>query len=174
MLGTDLVTAEISALVAVLAAILSGVQLIVMRTTSRGTILTEAAQIFWNRANRDDRIVVIGLEGKPFDDWTQDEKNCASRVAMQVSQIALLLRHSYADREAFLDYWASWCVRYFVILSPLIASERIQNAGADQGIYFEWLARQSLIHMKKRQWWQRGRFLRLKRATSDLPDPGGI
>jgi hypothetical protein len=145
----DVVTAEISALIAVVAAVLSAIQLLVMRTSLRGTILTEAAQIFWNRANREDRLVVSRLSGKTFSDWTPGETECGGRVAIQISQIALLVRHSYADREAVLDYCASNCVNYYRILTPLIEQQRARSPETDEGIYFEWFARKSLIHMRK-------------------------
>lgn len=167
-------TAEVSALVAVLAAALSAVQLIIMRSSSRGTILTEAALSFWNRSSRQDRGVVQRLEGKPFSDWTPDEMECAERVAIQISQLALLMRHSYADRQAFLDYWGSWCIRFYKVLSPLIAHQRVVDAGTDQGIYFEWLARTAMVHARRRPWWQRSQYLRLKRSTMALPDPDEI
>jgi hypothetical protein len=165
---------EISALIAVLAAVLSALQLLLMRTTLRGTILTEAAQIFWNRENREDRLALAALEQKPFDEWSDVEIETAGRVQIQISQIALLLRHSYADRRAFLDYWASWCVRYYVVLVPLIAHERAERPGTDTGLYFEWLAREAMLHMRKRQWWEKPKYLRLKNATRDLPDAAPI
>jgi hypothetical protein len=165
---------EISALIAILAALISTVQVLVTRTSSRGDILSQTMRHHWAPENRAKRDIVLGLDGKPFDEWSQSETDAAVSVAIQISQLGFLLRHSYADRNAFLDFWATWCIRTYKILVPLIANRRIEQGAPDQWIYFEWLARRAALHMERAPWWERRSWIRLKRRTNSLTDPNEL
>lgn len=164
-------TAEISALVAVIAALISCLQVWVSRASSRGQILRDAMKDHWSQASVDDRDVVYILQAKPYPEWSTEERDAAVRVAIRISQLGFLLRNSYADRKSFLDFWAPWCVRLFVILSPLIADQRVSQNAPDQWIYFEWLARKAAQYATRRPWWEKRSWDSLKRKTRSLPDP---
>ncbi|MEW2144462.1 hypothetical protein AB0869_16795 [Micromonospora vinacea] len=167
-------TAQISAVVAIVAALISCVQLLVGRSVSRGGILSGAMTNHWSAENVALRDVVYGLENKDYAQWSEEERAAATAVGIQISQIGFLLRNSYADRRAFLDFWSNWCVRLFVILSPMIADLRLRQNSPDQWIYFEWLARKAYRHTSRRPWWQRHAWASLKRQTRQLPDPDAL
>ncbi|MFG3642904.1 hypothetical protein ACGF3C_21840 [Micromonospora sp. NPDC047762] len=164
-------TAQISAVVAIVAALISCVQLLVGRSVSRGGILSAVMMNHWSAENVALRDVVYGLGNKEYAQWSEEERAAATAVGIQISQVGFLLRNSYADRRAFLDFWSSWCVRLFVILSPMIADLRTRQNAPDQWIYFEWLARKAYRHTLRRPWWQRYAWASLKRQTRQLPDP---
>ncbi|MHC1562531.1 DUF4760 domain-containing protein [Actinomycetospora sp. C-140] len=164
-------TAEISAIVAVVAALISSAQVWVSRNSSRGEILRDAMKEHWSAANVADRDIVYALGDKPYTDWSRAEREAALRVGIRISQLGFLLRNSYADRNSFLDFWAPWCIRLFKILAPLTAEQRATKKAPDQWIYFEWLARKAVLHTTKKPWWERSAWLKLKRRTKDLPDP---
>jgi len=164
-------TAEISAVVAVIAALISCIQVWVSSASSRGQILRDAMKDHWSQENLDDRDVVYGLQGKPYGKWSADERDAAARVAIRISQLGFLMRNSYADRKSFLDFWAPWCVRLFIILSPLIADQRVSKNAPDQWIYFEWLARKAALYTARKSWWEKRSWEALKWRTKSLPDP---
>jgi hypothetical protein len=107
----------------------------VSRASSRGQILRDAMKDHWSQANVDDRDVAYTLQDKPYSEWSTQERDAALRVGIRISQIGFLLRNFYADRRSFLDLWAPWCVRPFVILSPIIADMRVSQDTPDQWIY---------------------------------------
>ena len=163
--------AVISAVVAVIAALIACIQVWVSRATSRSQILGDAMKDHWSAANVSDRDVVYGLEGRPYAEWSIEERETARRVGIRISQVGFLLRNSYADRNAFLDFWAPWCIRLFVILSPLIADQRMSKNAPDEWIYFEWLARKASQYTAKTPWWEKRSWASLKQKTRNLPDP---
>jgi hypothetical protein len=167
-------SAQISAVVAVVAALISCIQVLVSRSTSRSEILSEVMRNHWSAENVRARDVVYGLAGKEYADWSAEERATATTVGIAISQVGFLLRHSYADRKAFLDYWAPWCVRLFVILAPMIADMRLRQDAPDQWIYFEWLARMASRHAQRRPWWRSRSWATLKLRTGQLPDPEEI
>src|SRR5688500_14627806 len=120
-------SAQISAVVAIVAALISCIQVLVSRSTSRSEILSEVMRNHWSGENVRARGVVYGLESRDYADWSAEERAAALTVGVAISQIGFLLRHSYADRRAFLDFWAPWCVRLFIILSPMIADMRLRQ-----------------------------------------------
>jgi thiol:disulfide interchange protein len=105
------VIAEVSAVVAIIAAFIASLQVVVSRSTSRSEILRDAMRSHWSPDSVASRDIVYGLEKKNYDQWSADERDVASNVAIQISQVGFLLRNSYADRRSFLDFWAPWCVR---------------------------------------------------------------
>jgi hypothetical protein len=128
----------------------------------------------WSPEHIARRDVVLGLAGKSYETWTKTERGVADEVCLQISQIGFLLRNSYTDRNAFLDFWAPWCVRIFVIAAPMIADERVKMNAPDEYIHFEWLARKACRYMKRKPWWESRAWAFLKKKTSDLPDPAAM
>jgi hypothetical protein len=105
--------AELSAVVAVAAALISALQIVVARWSSRSGVLASVMQDHWSSEKVKQRGVVLDLEGKDFAIWSDEERAAAQSVALQINSVGFLLRNSYVDRKAFLGYWASWCVRYY-------------------------------------------------------------
>jgi hypothetical protein len=165
------VAANISALIAIVAALIASVQVVLMRTSSRADVLSQAMRHYWNAEHRQHREIVYGLEGKPFPEWSESEIEAATEVAIQVSQLGFLVKQSYADRNAFLDFWGPWYIKSYQIVAPLIADRRARWGAPSQWVYFEWLARSAALHLRKPPWWQGKLWLQLKRKTGDLADP---
>ena len=162
----------ISAAVAVAAAAVSTIQLLAAQRVSRNEMSSKAMMEFWAKDNRALRDTVWRLENKPFDQWSEDERWAADLVATQMSYIGLLLRHRYGSSDAFLNFYARWCVEAFRLLSPMVAEKRHDYGAKDQWIYFEWLARAAEIHLCSRPWWEKRSWQRLKSRTLTVPDPG--
>jgi hypothetical protein len=167
-------TAEVSAVVAIVAALIACLQVVVSRSTSQSAILRDAMSSHWSPDSVANRDIVYALENKDYDQWTTGERDVARSVAIQISQVGFLLRNSYADRKSFLDFWAPWCVRLFTILAPLIAEERDKKNAPDQWVYFEWLARRALRYMARKPWWESRSWKILKSKTASLPDPSAM
>lgn len=167
------VAAEISAVVAIFAALISTIQISAMRWSSRSEVLSTAMQSHWSPANVANRQAVLMLKEKPYAEWSDDEVAIASSVALEIAKVGLLVKGSYVDRKAFLGFWSRSCLEFCHILVPLIADQR-RRSGLLDSIHFEWLARQSALYLGRRPWWESESWLRLKRRTDSLPDPSSI
>jgi hypothetical protein len=161
----------VSAAVAVVAAVVSTIQLIAVQRVSRNEVGSEAMRDFWAPEARKHRATVWTLEGRALTEWSEDERWTADLVATRMSYMGLLFKNRYASSEAFLNFYAPWCVAAFRILSPFVAEKRREYNSPDQWIYFEWLARTAEVHLRRRSWWTGRSWQRLKRQTAAVPDP---
>jgi hypothetical protein len=160
----------ISAIVAVIAALAAAAQLLIMQRLSQQEISSGSMLDFWSAENRALRAIVWNLEGKPYSEWLPEERHAADQVATQLSLLGMLIKQHNMSREAFLNFYGTWCVRAFLILTPLVKEKRAEYQSPDQWIYFEWLARVAERQLQKRPWWRSRSWTRLKSRTPALPD----
>jgi hypothetical protein len=160
----------LSAGVAVIAASFAYLQVRSARIASYAALLTNALQRFHGREMRDLRYKVFMAANKPLHEWTMEEYIAAEEIGNYFAEVGFLMKNGYLDEEAFLDYWGVAAMRSFHACFPVIENRRQAEGSRDVYVYFEWLARHSLLNSRRNQWWQRQDWRKLIEATPDLLD----
>src|SRR5690242_7435812 len=127
------------AVIAVVAAGVSSVQVLVARRASHGALMVEMLSKFWDDDSKTARQGLKGLSRKPVSTWSREEIRHAEQVCHQLSLMGFVIKNSYAHKRAFVDYWGIRAVRAYRILEPLVEQRRSQIQAQDQWVDFEWL-----------------------------------
>ncbi|MEZ5465921.1 MAG: hypothetical protein R3F22_12005 [Lysobacteraceae bacterium] len=84
------------------------------------------------------------LSKKPFDEWTDQERQLASSVVANYDVAAAIIRSGLAPLELISENWGPSIVHCHAVLSPFIAQVREREHGCEKyWSNFDWLADQT-------------------------------
>jgi hypothetical protein len=161
--------AQISAVVAVLAALVATAQAILSRRAAHGALVDNLLLAFRSDDDRAARATVYNLGAKPHQDWTPAEIAAAEAVSVQFATLGFMIRNSYLNSRPVGDFWGMRAVRLYRILGPYIEDRRRVWRSPEQWIYFEWLARTAARRLRRMPpWWEGRKWRLLKAATGEI------
>jgi hypothetical protein len=76
--------------------------------------------------------VIKSLSRKKMEDWSEEEKNAASRVCSTYDIAAVLIKMGLVPSKPFVENWGPSIKKCYKILEPFISEmQKPQNAGPD-------------------------------------------
>jgi hypothetical protein len=94
------------------------------------------------------RVVFTKLANKPFEAWTQDEKQIAEKVCSSYDCAAIMVRNGMVPAKVVADSWGDSLRKTWGILAPLVTFYRLQRNSGEYWDDYEWLAGQAQVFRK--------------------------
>lgn len=78
-------------------------------------------------SNIDSIICILSLEGKPYSDWTEEDKKTCHRVAMLLHRLGVFFITNHADGKVFVRLWYFSLPKLVKVCQPYIQEKRIER-----------------------------------------------
>jgi len=85
------------------------------------------------------RRILINLQSKPLDAWSDAEKSAAEQVCTSYDIVAIMIKEGIAPKSIFVENWGDSITKCYSAAAPFIAKTR-EIRGAKYWDDFEWLA----------------------------------
>lgn len=139
----------VSAIILLVTAIIMAFQIREMRRATYATTFKAIYDMLQAEDIRNARKIVLNkLADKPFESWTDEEKKVAEKVCSNYDAVGIIMRNGLIPVKFIADSWGYSLRRTWRILSPMVASYRMQRNSKEFWDDYEWLAEQAAKYKK--------------------------
>jgi hypothetical protein len=145
----EIIANIVSVLILLTTAIIAAIQINEIRRATYATAFKAIYDIIQAEDIRAARgIVQRNLKEKPLGTWTEEEIKAAEKVCHSYDSVGIMIRNNMVPVEVVADSWGDSLRKTWRILSPLVASYRVQRNSNEFWDDYEWLAKQAEKYQK--------------------------